>query len=89
MTIIDYRGRKALLITTDELIKMDNNPVFNAAVKSLIDNAQDHDIVAIMVATAMIKPGLPKWLRDYLDHEIRCYRGFIPSCSEPTTEVEK
>lgn len=77
MTILDYRGRKALLIMTDDLIKMDNNPVYNASVKMLVESALEHDIIAIMVVTSMIKTGIPKWLRDHLDHEIHCYRGHV------------
>ena len=79
MPLIDYRGRKALLITTDELIKMDENPVYRDAVQLMVESRSfgGQDIMAILVVTSMIKSGIPKWLRDYLDHEIHCYRGFL------------
>jgi len=89
MTIIDYRGRKALLITTDELIKMNGNPVYEYATQKLVNEARSHDIIAIMVVTSMIKSGIPKWLREHLDHEIHCYRGFFSGDQAlPTEETE-
>jgi len=87
MPLIDYRGRKALLITTDELIKMDENPVYHDAVKLMVEARSfgGQDIMAILVVTSMIKSGIPKWLRDYLTHEIHCYRGFLPTSGETPT----
>ena len=125
MPLIDYRGRKALLITTDELIKMDENSVYHDAVKLMVESRslggqkevmlpplkktgrppssrstpvlreyfrrlyyerkakkEAEGIIAILVVTSMIKSGIPKWLRDHLDHEIHCYRGFLPTSGE-------
>ena len=77
MPVIEYRGHKALLLTTDDLIKMNKNKFYENSVKILVDTARHHDITTIMVVTSMIKSGIPKWLRERLDHDIHCFRGFI------------
>ena len=77
MSIIDYRGRKAFLLTTDNLIKIDKDPNYSTWVQETIQTARHNDIISVMIVTSMIKSGIPKWLRKYLNHEIYCYRGSL------------
>jgi len=79
MSVIDYREGKALLITSRDLIKINTIPSYAAAIKLMVDARTfgGKHLESILVLTSMNLSDMPKWLREHLDHEIHCYRGFI------------
>ena len=67
---------------------MNTNSVYHDAVKLMVEarTIGGQDLVAVLVVTSMDLSALPKWLREQLDHEIHCYRGFMQSSSRRPTE---
>ena len=77
MTLIVYRERKALLLTTDDIMKIDKDPKYRRKIQNIIETARHDNIYCILILTDLIKSSIPIWLRSYLDHNINCYRGFF------------
>ena len=83
LTLIDYRGEKALILTTEDLLSFGRPRLsgvlpFETRVKRTLESARSRGITALLIITSMPLNSLPKWLRDYIDQdEIRCYRAFF------------